>query len=112
MKWLLVAMYVAKIADVGTTELALSRGAHEQNPLNRSRPVMYALAAVMPIAIYKLSGKLWENKKSRVAACAAAIVVWSLGAYRNYRFEGRTADAGSSSSIQSGGFRLQFAVRF
>jgi len=116
MKWLLVAMYVAKMADVGTTEMGLRRGGvHELNPLMKSRPVMYVGAVVLPGAVYKLSGAI-KNKKVRIAWCVAAVALWSYAAYHNYRFAERSAapenDPAVSGQRARRGFRLQFTVRF
>lgn len=116
MKWLLLALYAAKIADLGTGEMARSRGDRELNPFLQSRRVSYAVTAVGPLAVYKLSEGV-RSKKARVLLCVAVVTVWSLAAYNNYRVAKRMKEPPGGNAFYSlrpreRGFRVRFTVPF
>ena len=70
-KILLVLMLGASAFDVGTTEVALSRGLHEANPLMKNQAVRITVNIAVPIAIYKsIKGK---PKKTQIAVAGSYI---------------------------------------
>jgi hypothetical protein len=90
MKWLLVAMMAASMADLATTEMILARGitsdgrqAYEANPLIRNRAVRTSVKLAGPVFIYWATRKL--SRKRRIFWCLAATTVWSVAAGHNIR---------------------------
>ncbi|MCP4201817.1 MAG: hypothetical protein GY769_07785 [bacterium] len=106
MKWLLIAMYVAKMADLGTTEMALSRGGFEANPFMQNQGFRWAYGTVAPLAVYEL-GRRMKSRRARIITYVAATAGWSLIAYSNYRAYSRMRER-----APGGGLRLQFSVGF
>ncbi len=113
MKWLLLALYIAKIADLGTTEMVFSNGGWEDNPLMESRVIRWSAGFSAPIAIYKLTG-LSGNRKAQAIVCAAIASFWGYLAIENYRLANRLKPAfeDSLTVTKKRSFRIQFAVNF
>lgn len=115
MKWLLLAMYLTRVADLGTTEMVLARGGWEENSMMQSRTVRWAAGAVAPLAIYKLFG-LGRSRKVQAVACAAMAAFWGYLAVENYRLAGRLdrriRGHDVTTETPSRGFRVQFTVRW
>jgi len=109
MKWLLVALYISKLADFSTTEMALSRGAVEENPYLKYRAVRIAILVFAPRAVYGIPGPKWV----RVLGCATVTAIWSYMAYHNYRLYqdlGPVASATSPARAPPPGFRVQWTL--
>lgn len=86
------------VADVETTRYALSRGAHELNPVMRpfadSRAQLYAVKGAMNLGVAVLSHKMRRSsrKHERIVGWALpvlAISVQGLAARHNARWAGR-----------------------
>lgn len=82
MKWLLVMVMAASVADLATTEVALGRGYHvELNPLMRNQAIRTVSHLLVPPVIY------WASKRSprrhRILWCVVASSVWASLATHN-----------------------------
>lgn len=75
MKWLLVAMMLASVADIATTEVAIGQGLYEYNPLMQNTGVRIGSKLAMPLVIY------WATRNSprrrRIGLCLLATGIWS-----------------------------------
>ena len=87
MKWLLVALYVARLADLTTTEMGLAIprvNVSELNPLAQHKAVRVGMAIALPFVVYKLSGAP-KKPKLQAGICAVTIAAWTFAAIKNYQ---------------------------
>lgn len=74
-----------KAADLASTELALSRGGYEANPLLRERAVRYGVGAGTCMLVAEADWKLRKHKKSRWAVRIIGIGLWGYATAHNLR---------------------------
>ena len=75
----------AKAADLGTTEWALSNGAHENNPLMRNRSVRIGAGVATCALAGEVDYRLRSKRKTRWAFRALGIGLMAYAAQRNAR---------------------------
>ena len=103
MKWLLLAMYLTKMADCATTEMALGQGAVEHNPFMQSQMARWSYAAVAPLAVYEVGRHSGMSRRARIVTYIAASAVWGYAAIHNYQ---------NYRQARGRAFQLRFAVSF
>ena len=76
------SLMVTSLADLATTEIALTRdGAEEANPLMQNQGVRIAASVAAPLAVYYAGKKL--GKKTRIALYIGVSVGWAYLAMHN-----------------------------
>jgi len=81
-----IAMLVAGMADSASTELALSRGAVEANPLMRSASVRCTVKPALTVGIFYATRKLHKKKPKTALFLRVAITTgWAYVATRNFQ---------------------------
>jgi hypothetical protein len=82
-----VGMFAASAADFATTELGLSRGFQEGNPVASNRGARLVHHVLGPAAVYWTSDRLQKNGKRRLALGLrlALMAAYSYAAIHNLR---------------------------
>jgi hypothetical protein len=75
----------AKAADLATTEMALSRGGHESNPLMRDRGVRIGAGVASCVVAAEADHKLRKHRKSRWAVRILGLGLMAYAVQNNAR---------------------------
>jgi hypothetical protein len=81
-------MYVAKLADFHSTEIALNHGIEytkEANFFQRNQSARIAGLVLTPLVLYETQRRLGVDKKWRIISAVVVSTVWSIFAVHNYR---------------------------
>jgi hypothetical protein len=90
-----VGMFAASAADFATTEMGLSRGFQEGNPIASNRGARLVHHLLGPAAVYWTSDRLQKNGKPRLALGLrlALMAAYSYAAIHNLRVSGEPLPA-------------------
>ena len=79
-------VYISNAADLLSTELVLSRGGAEKNPLMGNRAIRTSAKVVMPFVFNRITAKLYQDHpKIAVAMRIAATCGYTYLATRNFQ---------------------------